>query len=948
MSTDRQSAPAAARMHHAETAERDPYFKSNAGKTEEEEQEQQYILTLETDQPLHKKVTALREKYFPHKINKLSAHLTLFHALPASRLDSDIIPVIESVAERTGVFDVHAGRPFRLSKGIAISVPKHQGGDMSRAVHDALQKPWQEVGFLSPQDAGGVRVHWTIMNKVTDEKRIQKSFDEVESSWEQPWGTAIGLTLWRLIRSISSPGGNDRMASVALPSQSPSTGARDDQVMDTRTPSPLPRSGSTAETAEYKPDLSQEVAMLSTKLVNAINFQTTLDDQLQQTRHELELSQRQFAKLQAEKKYLDDMIRDGLLVRRSEVNPVIESLRAELGAERTAKDAAEKSRKQTEAELETLTSALFEEANKMVAAARKDSEAAEKRNSQLKGKLTDTEVLLASQQEQLQDLKLTMERMSERGDTDTARNSVPSTPIHPPAGLFDGLPMSASQNAAPEVPPEHPLFFASLIIPVLRNDVIAYNDFQDLLLAARRAAAHLRSSSSGLSQGTLDTSGPLGQLSHFSGSSPNLPGAFSFSTNSSPHTSQNFAPLPMPLKDSKFYKRTLVEDIEPTLRLDLAPGLSFLSRRGVLSSLLQGSLIVEPFVPGSKFVGPIYACALCGESRKQEQYQRKHRFKTSDDESAQRYPLCDYCVARLRAAGDFMTFLRMVRDGHWRADTEDEQKNAWEESVRLRERMFWARMGGGVIPAAAIRNMTPSTSAVKSPRQSLESISQTKTNESVLSSRGTMENATPQRHAEPADSAQTSIEPKLADVFQRHKKSMSIARSLQDSEAQSPDVNDIAAHQAPVSNIDTQRPPDDSIDAFTRGADSEAQSTSLTLETATHDGPAPATEQTDHVQMSTGEREAPASIEDLPRASATLSARNSVIPSVTTEPLTSRPHSIAASDRGTGRPTGSVERPPSLASRRTSSSTGASKSPDRKESGVLARVRAMEQQAQSK
>jgi hypothetical protein len=41
----------------------------------------------------------------------------------------------------------------------------------------------------------------------------------------------------------------------------------------------------------------------------------------------------------------------------------------------------------------------------------------------------------------------------------------------------------------------------------------------------------------------------------------------------------------------------------------------------------------------------------------------------------------------------------MVRDGLWRATTEDDIKTAWEESVRLREKMFWSRLGGGVVPA---------------------------------------------------------------------------------------------------------------------------------------------------------------------------------------------------------------------------------------------------------
>jgi hypothetical protein len=46
----------------------------------------------------------------------------------------------------------------------------------------------------------------------------------------------------------------------------------------------------------------------------------------------------------------------------------------------------------------------------------------------------------------------------------------------------------------------------------------------------------------------------------------------------------------------------------------------------------------------------------------------------------------------------------MLKEGHWRCDDEEAEKNAWEESVRLREQMFWSRMGGGVIPVGAAHN----------------------------------------------------------------------------------------------------------------------------------------------------------------------------------------------------------------------------------------------------
>lgn len=59
----------------------------------------------------------------------------------------------------------------------------------------------------------------------------------------------------------------------------------------------------------------------------------------------------------------------------------------------------------------------------------------------------------------------------------------------------------------------------------------------------------------------------------------------------------------------------------------------------------------------------------------------------------------------------------MIKDGHWRAEDDDQERAAWEESVRLREQMFWSRIGGGVVPCG----QSPlALDAEKSPRPSQE------------------------------------------------------------------------------------------------------------------------------------------------------------------------------------------------------------------------------------
>jgi hypothetical protein len=338
----------------------------------------------------------------------------------------------------------------------------------------------------------------------------------------------------------------------------------------------------------------------------------------------------------------------------------------------------------------------------MVAAARKETEASDKRGEQLKQQLNDAEVLQHSLQEQLQDLKSVVERMSSQGDDNEshilATTTAPSTPginaADKMSKLLDAVNLTPNTPGMDEISPEHPLHFSHLIHPVLRSDLTAFKEFQEMLKSSARTSAP----SSRVSSGNYSSLNVLGLGSLTNSSTSSLPGTRS--PNPSDSSSPRDGPTLVNLKDEKFYKRALVEDIEPTLRLDTAPGLSWMARRTVVNSITAGSMVVEPNpTSSSRFRAPILPCSLCGETRKGDEYARKYRFKTADTEDSQRYPLCDWCLGRVRATCDYIGFLRMVAAGHWRAETEEEKKTAWEESVRLRERMFWNRIGGGVVPS---------------------------------------------------------------------------------------------------------------------------------------------------------------------------------------------------------------------------------------------------------
>jgi chromosome segregation ATPase len=117
--------------------------------------------------------------------------------------------------------------------------------------------------------------------------------------------------------------------------------------------------------AVHHPDLSSEVAALSNKLINAINHQTDLDDSLADTRHELEASRAQIRQLEAESQQHKDMLASGEWIKISDINTETVQLRTQIGEEQRARSTADKEKKAMEQELESLTGALFEEANEV-------------------------------------------------------------------------------------------------------------------------------------------------------------------------------------------------------------------------------------------------------------------------------------------------------------------------------------------------------------------------------------------------------------------------------------------------------------------------------------------------------------------------------------------------------------------------------------------------------
>ena len=150
-----------------------------------------------------------------------------------------------------------------------------------------------------------------------------------------------------------------------IPAQKSSSNDTLSTLPDPRSPLTSPELSRSNSTSPHHPELSNEVAALSNKLIHAINHQTDLDDTLNATRQELEAAQEHVRRLESLTKEHQSLVANGILVKHSDVESELLRLRTTLADERRQRVKTENEKKRIEQELETLTAALFEEANEV-------------------------------------------------------------------------------------------------------------------------------------------------------------------------------------------------------------------------------------------------------------------------------------------------------------------------------------------------------------------------------------------------------------------------------------------------------------------------------------------------------------------------------------------------------------------------------------------------------
>ncbi|KAL8792204.1 MAG: hypothetical protein Q9195_005226 [Heterodermia aff. obscurata] len=160
------------------------------------EEESTYVLTLRTNREFHERINDLRKQYFPPQLNKLDAHITLFHALPGSQLASIVSDLLET-ARTQQRFQIKTLKPLKYAHGVALDASNED----AHRLWTAFERKWGPAGadFLSKQDRQ-FKAHYTVQNKVEKEVADQ-TWEEVRDRFESDQGEAIGFTLYKYMKS---------------------------------------------------------------------------------------------------------------------------------------------------------------------------------------------------------------------------------------------------------------------------------------------------------------------------------------------------------------------------------------------------------------------------------------------------------------------------------------------------------------------------------------------------------------------------------------------------------------------------------------------------------------------------------------------------------------------------------------------------------------------------
>jgi Rab guanine nucleotide exchange factor SEC2 len=372
----------------------------------------------------------------------------------------------------------------------------------------------------------------------------------------------------------------DAPLSNGTPAEMPESGGTDNSGHRRNSTEPDPQALVIESLRSQVQDLFSQVTQLNNKLVQSYDRVSMLEDDLHIASSNIRSSSLKISQLELERSQHLSALNTGLLVEKSQVTAELTRLMEKATEEASQRGQAENARADIEKDLDDLSASLFSQANAMVAEARLARAISERKVEHAELALKGAEDAVATMQQKLQTLQEEKE-VSDRQAEDMR--------------IIMGKGKWVQRNT---------LNGASVSVPRLFSSHLPYQEF--LLFVAHLRSIHLSSPT----PPAMSTLLPLPFLAR-------LLTEDSYVFLSSLFFVQMLTSLCLYLSD-------------PTVRLDLAPSLNWLSRRSVLAAIHNSQLIIEPVstttlmnelmspssssftIPTTSNTLPIIPCALCG------------------------------------------------------------------------------------------------------------------------------------------------------------------------------------------------------------------------------------------------------------------------------------------------------------------------------------------------
>ncbi len=147
------------------------------------------LVTLALDAAAQARFEALRQQHYPAALNRIPAHLSLFHKLPG---DDETGNTLRQIAGLTPAFTLQVNGVRSLGRGVAYTLASPE----LATLHAELARRFD--AHLIPQDRQRFQPHIVVQNKATPVE-ARELLATLQASFQPSTVPATGLLWWEYL-----------------------------------------------------------------------------------------------------------------------------------------------------------------------------------------------------------------------------------------------------------------------------------------------------------------------------------------------------------------------------------------------------------------------------------------------------------------------------------------------------------------------------------------------------------------------------------------------------------------------------------------------------------------------------------------------------------------------------------------------------------------------------